>query len=109
MESQVSKSARPFDKLRAGSGAAGRLGLRDGRFCFLPALDPHFVPIKKSSLTKARPAEGIFFWMRSARHDKGYATSGIAAHPFDHAQGRLLQKTQGWGNHLSLWEKKNRA
>ncbi len=50
-------------------------------FCFLPALDPHFVPIKKSSLTKARPPEGIFFWMQSARHDKRYATSGIAAPP----------------------------
>jgi len=44
-----------------------RLGLRDGRFCFLPALDHHFVPIKKSSLTRPRPGEGAFscvmaFW-----------------------------------------------
>jgi len=32
--------------------------LRDGRFCFLPALDPHFVPIEKSILTRARPRRG---------------------------------------------------
>jgi hypothetical protein len=30
----------------------------------------------------------------------------IAAHPFDSAQGRLLQKTQGWGTHVLIWEKK---
>jgi hypothetical protein len=60
-------------------------------------LDPHFVPIKKSSLTKARPAEGIFFWMQSARHDKGYATSGIAANPFDYAQWQALAKDARMG------------
>ena len=30
----------------------------------------------------------------------------IAAHPFDSAQGRLLQKTQGWGTHVLISEKK---
>lgn len=30
----------------------------------------------------------------------------IAAHPFDSAQGRLLQETQGWGTHVLIWEKK---
>ena len=35
-----------------------RLELRDGYSCFLPTLDPHFVPIKKSSLTRPRPGEG---------------------------------------------------
>jgi hypothetical protein len=31
-------------------------------FCFLPTLDPHFVPIKKSSLTRPRPREGGLFF-----------------------------------------------
>jgi hypothetical protein len=34
------------------------LGFRRGRFFGFPASDPHFVPIKKSSLTKGRPREG---------------------------------------------------
>jgi hypothetical protein len=40
---------------------------------------PPFRPIKKSSLTRTRPPEGIFPRMQCARHDKRYATSGIAA------------------------------
>src|ERR1019366_606448 len=44
-----------------------RFGLRAGHLCLLPALDPHFIPIKKSSLTKVGPREGAFscvmaFW-----------------------------------------------
>jgi hypothetical protein len=44
----------------------------------------------------------------AVRNDKGefsgclrerqtFSVGSIAAHPFDSAQGRLLQKTQGWG------------
>src|SRR5260370_6417987 len=41
---------------------------------------------------------GAVVSMQAARHDKHYAISGIAAPP--------LQKTQGWGTHVSLWERK---
>jgi hypothetical protein len=34
--------------------------VRLGLLCFFPALEPHFVPIKKSSLTKARLPGGSF-------------------------------------------------
>ena len=36
------------------------LGTFRRRFGLLPALDIHFVPIKKSSLTRPRPREGAF-------------------------------------------------
>src|ERR1019366_8254645 len=35
--------------------------------------------------------------MQSARHDKRYATSGIAAHPFDYAQWQALAKNARMG------------
>ena len=35
--------------------------------------------------------------MESARHDKRYATSGIAAHPFDYAQWQALAKNARMG------------
>jgi hypothetical protein len=41
-----------------GHFAVGRFRRRFGLWDVLPALDPHFVPIKKSSLTKPRPGEG---------------------------------------------------
>jgi hypothetical protein len=31
------------------------------------------------------------------RCNKSHSTGSIAAHPFDSAQGKLLQKTQEWG------------
>ena len=55
-----------------------RLRLRMGAFYFLPTLDPHFVPIKKSSLTRPRPGEGAFSFVKAS-----------GTHPFDSAQGRL--------------------
>jgi len=65
-----------------------RLGLRDGRFCFLPTLDPHFVPIKKSSLTRPRPGEGAFSCVMAS-----------GANSFDSAQGRRQRRKArrlGW-------------
>jgi len=38
-----------------------------------------------------------------------YGVSGIAAHPFGFAQGRLLQKTQGWGTRLRYGEEERRV
>ena len=42
--------------VRSASGCS--FGLREGRFDFLLTLDPHFIPSKKSSLTKARMGKG---------------------------------------------------
>jgi hypothetical protein len=86
------------------TSAAG-WGTGDGRFCFVPALDAHFVPIEKSSLTKARPRKEPL--LQAARRDKRYATSSIAAHPckerkdgaptFRYGQGRT-EHGQGWAS-----------
>jgi len=42
------------------AGPRREFGPRDGRFCLLARLDPHFVPIKKSSLTREVSREGVF-------------------------------------------------
>jgi hypothetical protein len=39
--------------------------------------------------------------MQAARHDKHYAISSIAAHP--------CKNTQGWGTHVLIWERKEKA
>jgi hypothetical protein len=56
---------------KVGQGAAMEL------FASSRRLDPHFVPIKKSSLTRARRREGGFPWMQSARHDERLLPAGI--------------------------------
>jgi hypothetical protein len=53
-----------------------KCGLWDGGFCFVPAPDPNFVPIKKSSLTRARPREGSFPYVMAFSESSDVGGSG---------------------------------
>jgi hypothetical protein len=53
-----------------------------------PGVGPPFHPDQKVKLDKSEATRGGFPWMQSARHDKRYATSGIAAH---------FSKSEKWG------------
>jgi hypothetical protein len=46
-------------------------------FCFVLTLDPHFVPIEKSSLTRARPGERPFLVLWLLGYDEGGHTSAL--------------------------------
>jgi hypothetical protein len=63
--------------LRAGLTEISTFRRRFGLWDVLPALDPHFVPIKKSSLTKPRPGERDFSCVM-------LRTTGLKSMDFDH-------------------------
>ena len=46
-------------------------------FCFVLTLDPHFVPIEKSSLTRARPGERPFLVLWLLGYDEGGHNSAL--------------------------------
>ncbi len=62
---------------------------------------------KQSAISRQPSAIRKFRRLRNSWRRR--CVGSIATHPFVCAQGRLLQKTQGWGSHVSLGERKNRA